>query len=201
MRDERGGLTLITGPTRSGKSRFAESLAARKNKPVVYVATAARDEGDPEWVARIEAHRARRPIHWATLETAHDERDLATIVATASSASLLIIESLGTWLAAIVSEFVRSDELDAVALEEAMHVRSRALLAALDTTSAEAIVVSEQTGWGVVPAYPSARIFSSVLGRLTTTLARRAARSYLIVSGFAIDLHANATLLDIEENL
>jgi adenosylcobinamide kinase/adenosylcobinamide-phosphate guanylyltransferase len=194
-------LTLITGPTRSGKSRFAEALAARRDRPVVYVATAERDPDDREWAARIEAHRASRPAHWTTIETAVAGIDLPTLVRDASAQSVLVVESLGTWIAALVSRFVVDGELDTVALEASLRERSRALLDAFAATEAEAIVVSEQTGWGVVPPYPSARIFSSVLGRLTTSLARSATQSFLIVSGFAIDLHANATFLDIEENL
>jgi adenosylcobinamide kinase/adenosylcobinamide-phosphate guanylyltransferase len=194
-------LTLITGPTRSGKSRFAERLAAKSNRAVTYVATAERDVADAEWAARIAAHRAQRPAPWTTVETAVDGIDLPGLVAESGPDRLLVIESLGTWLAAIASEFVSDGTLDTVALEMAAQARSRALLAALAATRAETIVVAEQTGWGVVSEYPSARIFSSVLGRLTTAIARRAARSYLVVSGFAIDLHASATLLDIEENL
>ncbi len=194
-------LTLVTGPTRSGKSRYAEALAARANRNVVYVATAERDSNDAEWAARIETHRALRPAHWQTVETAVAGIDLPALVAEASIESLLLVESLGTWLGAIASQHVVDGAVDTIALEAAMRERSRALLDAIAVTAADVIVVSEQTGWGIVPAYPSARIFSSVLGRLTTSLARRASRCYLVVSGFAIDLHTNATMLDIEENL
>src|SRR5258708_30261436 len=59
---------LITGGARSGKSAYAETLAARVagDRPVVYVASALAD--DEEMRARIQAHRARRPAHWVTLE-------------------------------------------------------------------------------------------------------------------------------------
>lgn len=195
-------LTLVTGPTRSGKSRFAESLAAQTGKSVVYVATARRDPNDAEWSARLNDHRARRPAHWATLETAATGCDLARAVAVAGSDDVLVIESLGTWLAALADDVVvDSEAVDAVALEALLRERSRELVDACANSLAELIVVSEQTGWGIVPVYASARVFSSVLGRLTTTLARMAGHSYLVVSGFALDLRANATYLDIEENL
>ncbi len=173
----------------------------RRNRPVVYVATAERDPSDREWAARIEAHRASRPAHWTTIETAVDGIDLPTLVRGASAQSVLVVESLGTWLASFVGDFVSDGALDTVALEASLRERSRALVAAFAAMDAEAIVVGEQTGWGAIPPFASARIFSSVLGRLTTSLARTATKSFLIVSGFAIDLHATATLLDIEENL
>src|SRR5688500_13278495 len=60
-----GQLTLILGGVRSGKSRFAEDLAA-KLPPVTYIATSL--SGDPEMQGRIEKHRERRPADWRTVE-------------------------------------------------------------------------------------------------------------------------------------
>ena len=57
--------TLVLGGTRSGKSRYAEDLLPA-TEPVRYVATARRSTDDAEWMARIKAHRARRPEAWIT---------------------------------------------------------------------------------------------------------------------------------------
>ncbi len=54
MSDDRWGTALVLGGIRSGKSAFAEALVA--DAPSVrYIATAVGGEGDPEWLARIEA--------------------------------------------------------------------------------------------------------------------------------------------------
>ncbi|HEY0643164.1 MAG TPA: bifunctional adenosylcobinamide kinase/adenosylcobinamide-phosphate guanylyltransferase, partial [Nocardioides sp.] len=60
---------LVTGGVRSGKSTHAESLIG--GAPATYVATGSvpEREDDPDWAARIDAHRARRPASWGTLET------------------------------------------------------------------------------------------------------------------------------------
>ena len=62
---------LITGGVRSGKSFHAESLVVAA-PDVTYVAPgpAADPEFDPDWAARVQAHRDRRPAHWKTAETA-----------------------------------------------------------------------------------------------------------------------------------
>ncbi len=55
---------------RSGKSSFAQELAAKLNQPVLFVATA--EAGDEEMRRRIEKHKRRRPASWKTLEVTTD---------------------------------------------------------------------------------------------------------------------------------
>ena len=57
---------LILGGARSGKSRYAESLAADHPGERVYVATA--EAGDEEMRQRIIDHRDRRGDRWRTVE-------------------------------------------------------------------------------------------------------------------------------------
>src|SRR5690606_42076018 len=66
---ERARTVLVTGGVRSGKSTHAERLLADESA-VVYVAPGPSPdvEQDPDWPARIEAHRSRRPVHWQTVE-------------------------------------------------------------------------------------------------------------------------------------
>ncbi|NLQ19166.1 hypothetical protein HGG82_16320 [Marinomonas sp. M1K-6] len=50
---------LVLGGVRSGKSRYAESLAKEVGLPVTYIATAR--AGDDEMQQRIQQHQAYRP--------------------------------------------------------------------------------------------------------------------------------------------
>ena len=56
-----GTLTLITGGARSGKSTFAEKLAAQRGGDrVTYIATC--QPWDEEMRERVAIHRRRRPL-------------------------------------------------------------------------------------------------------------------------------------------
>ena len=89
---------LITGGVRSGKSRHAEALLSGAPS-VTYVAPgpSAAEDPDPDWVARIATHQSRRPATWTTVET----RDL---VAALRLDGPVLIDCLGTWLAAVLDE-------------------------------------------------------------------------------------------------
>ena len=57
-------LILVSGPSRGGKSRWAESLLT--NDPfVIYVATGMKRDDDSAWFERLRIHRERRPSHWS----------------------------------------------------------------------------------------------------------------------------------------
>jgi adenosylcobinamide kinase/adenosylcobinamide-phosphate guanylyltransferase len=54
----RGKLILITGGARSGKSRFAEEIANKTGKEVIYIATA--QAGDEEMKAYLQSFIKKR---------------------------------------------------------------------------------------------------------------------------------------------
>ncbi len=182
-------LTLLTGPVRSGKSAFALALARAAGREPVYIATAAIDPADAEMTDRVARHRAARGT-MRTIET--DERAgprLAETLAGAPAGDVLIVDSLGSWLGSFLRD-VESDGDTTLAIAGQLAARANELLAAIASMKTDAVIVAEETGWGVVPPYPLGRVFRDELGRLTAALAGRADRAYLIVAGFAVDLHA-----------
>ncbi|MBE9092759.1 bifunctional adenosylcobinamide kinase/adenosylcobinamide-phosphate guanylyltransferase [Tychonema sp. LEGE 07203] len=179
-------LILVTGPARSGKSEWAESRAAGSGKQVIYVATGLVDETDLEWMRRLEQHRNRRLVDWETLEV---PIELPAVVRSASASDCLLIDSVGTWTANL--------------LEQEAQVWTTAqgdLLGALKSTAADIILVGEETGWGVVPAYPAGRLFRDRLGTLVRRIGAIADAVYLVTGGYALDLSALGTPLPPANN-
>jgi adenosylcobinamide kinase / adenosylcobinamide-phosphate guanylyltransferase len=171
---------LVIGGARSGKSERAElRLAAEPD--VTYVATGVNAGDDPEWAARVAAHRARRPAWWRTAETA----DLAGILGTARGA--VLIDGIGTWLAAVLDECGGWDGRDG-----AGKARDRAagLVAAWRQTRAHVVAVSDEAGLGVVPETPAGQLFRDELGRLNQALAAESEEAELIVAGRILPLDA-----------
>ena len=131
---EQSRIILVTGPARSGKSEWAEALAAQSDKRVTYIATSTIDPDDKDWQARIAQHRQRRPEDWQLREV---PMDLVGAIASATAQDCLLIDSLGTWLANLL------DQDD----EEWLQTVS-SLVKSLRQTSSTVILVSEETGWG-----------------------------------------------------
>jgi adenosylcobinamide kinase / adenosylcobinamide-phosphate guanylyltransferase len=182
-------LTFITGPVRAGKSTLAERLAHACGFPVTYCATAPQDDDDPEWILRIERHRARRSPEWVVIETAGPHgADLVAILGEAARERCLLVESLGTWIAAVIGRGAETMGTDVAALQRDVERETERLVEAIFRCAADVIVVSEEVGWGVVPPYPSGRLFRDVIGRSNQRLTAASQRAYLIVSGVAFDL-------------
>jgi adenosylcobinamide kinase/adenosylcobinamide-phosphate guanylyltransferase len=171
---------LVLGGARSGKSEQAE-LRLAGEPDVTYVATGpGREAADPEWAARVAAHRARRPAWWRTAETT----DLAGVLAGASGA--LLIDGIGTWLAAAMDECGAWDgSADAAAR---LAARIGGLVGAWRQTRARVVAVSDETGLGVVPATRAGRLFRDELGRLNQVLAAESEETELVVAGRVVPL-------------
>jgi len=177
---------LVTGPSRSGKSEWAERLAAdheHAGQQITYVATAIIDSTDHEWSARIERHRQRRPSSWHTLQA---PMDLSQAIQAAGQIECLLIDSLGTWTA-------NGLEFD----DELWNTHCQELFNAIAHSRCTLIFVAEETGWGVVPAYPTGRRFRDRLGTLTRHVGAIANTTYLVTAGHVLNLTKLGTHLDI----
>ncbi|HEY2054604.1 MAG TPA: Rv2231c family pyridoxal phosphate-dependent protein CobC [Solirubrobacterales bacterium] len=176
-------LTLILGGTRSGKSAHAERLAARDGRSVRYVATG--DGADPAMAERIEAHLARRPADWLTVEAGD------ALAAAAAGGDRVLIDGLGAWIAAVLHRAGAFDDPSAEHLD-AVGQRVEAEIEALVGLSREVelTVVAEEAGSGMLPASAASRRWLDLLGTATQRLAGVAERAELVVAGRAIPLSA-----------
>jgi adenosylcobinamide kinase / adenosylcobinamide-phosphate guanylyltransferase len=167
-------LTLVTGAARSGKSEWAEILAGRSQKPVIYLATAMSDPTDPEWTEKLQKHRDRRSSDWKTIEV---PMELAAQIRLTVPDKYLLVDSLGTWIANCL-------EQDSALWERTLENLIEAAIAC----PADLTFVAEEVGWGVIPAFSSGRLFRDRLGNLMRQLGSVADRVYLVTGGHAIDL-------------
>ena len=175
MAEVEAGLVLVTGPSRSGKSRWAESLV-KGHAHVTYVATSASRPDDKSWELRMQLHRQRRPAHWTLVET---DLALGDAVARIPDDHAVLVDSLGGFVAWGLS--LESDAWN----QQCVH-----LLKCFQERSNPLVIVIEETGWGVVPATPIGGLFRDRLGALAQDLEQFSQRSWLVVQGRAIDLHA-----------
>jgi adenosylcobinamide kinase / adenosylcobinamide-phosphate guanylyltransferase len=190
-------VVFITGPVASGKSAFGVRLARECGCPVTYVATAASALEDVEWRARLVRHVRDRPAEWPTVETAAmtDAAQLA-LFRQAAPGTCLVVDALGTWLAARIATRIDLLEVDYTVLESQLDDEAAEFVDAMLESRAYVIVVSEQIGWDVVPVAAAARLFRDAMGRMAQRLARRADRVYLVVAGYALDLRALGETID-----
>ncbi len=163
-------ISLVLGGARSGKSAVAERRTESLScgGPVFYLATAVPTaQSDPEWDARVEAHRKRRPKHWQTVECSHVE-DLSTTLHRLKGT--VLIDSLGTWVASIEGFAVDVSSLCAE-------------LGRRESISYHTVVVSEEVGLGVHPSSLSGRQFRDVLGTVNQKVAALATEVLFVLAG------------------
>ena len=161
---------LILGGVRSGKSRLAETRARQGSREVVYLATTNAGE-DAGLQQRIREHRERRPAHWLLVE---EPLGLAAALRThAADHRCVLVECLTLWLTNLLC-----------ATDPALFTREReAFTEALPALPGHIILVSNETGLGIVPVGEMTRRFIDEAGRLHQELARICDRVILTVAG------------------
>lgn len=157
-------ITLVLGGARSGKSAVAERLAAG-SVDVTYVATTV--PRDPGMAGRIDAHRARRPATWRTVEAGPE-----VVGAVRRATGTVLVDSLTAW----------------VAEAEGFVVDADGLCRALRERAGNAVVVSDEVGLGVHPSSEAGRRFRDALGLVNQAVAAVADDVWLVVAGRVLPL-------------
>ena len=171
-------IELILGGARSGKSRLAEQIARDSGLPVTYIATSQPLDG--EMSERIAHHRARRPRDWDLVEEpiflASRLREIA------SPERCILVDCLTLWL----TNLLMLD--DPTRLDE----ERTALLECLADLPGRLLLVSNETGLGVVPMGELTRRYVDEAGWLHQALAERAHRVVFTVAGLPMILKGDA---------
>lgn len=161
---------LILGGARSGKSKYAEELAAN-NKNKIYIATS--ESLDREMETRINAHKTRRGPDWQTIES---PIEIAKIIKNSDHESTILIDCMTIWL----SNLMLAEKDTAYEIEK--------LLETLQQTKNHIIMVSNEVGLSIVPENALARRFRDEQGRLNQALAKTATNVVFIAAGLPLIL-------------
>jgi adenosylcobinamide kinase / adenosylcobinamide-phosphate guanylyltransferase len=167
------GFTLVTGGARSGKSSYAERLAGKAGRPVLFVATA--EARDDDMRQRIERHRASRPAQWQTVEEPLSVAvAIRARVAGSQPAPVVVLDCVTL----LVSNLMLAGR--------PVQPEIDALVQWRDQTGARLIAVTNEVGLGIVPDNPLARQYQDALGLANQALATAADEVILMVAGLAV---------------
>ncbi|CAB1223035.1 bifunctional adenosylcobinamide kinase/adenosylcobinamide-phosphate guanylyltransferase [Acinetobacter bouvetii] len=167
-------IQLILGGARSGKSRLAEQMAKDSGLAVTYIATA--QALDTEMQERIAHHQQQRPSTWNVVEEPYF---LASQLQQLDAPNqLILIDCLTLWMTNLLMH-------EDTSLQQ---VECQKLLALLPDLQSQVILVSNETGLGVVPMGEISRKFVDESGRLHQQLGQIADKVMFCVAGFPMIL-------------
>jgi adenosylcobinamide kinase/adenosylcobinamide-phosphate guanylyltransferase len=171
-----GFCELILGGARSGKSVLAEARAKASGLDMVYLATAT--AGDDEMSSRIAHHRQRRGADWQLVE--EPVALAAALRSHQGEGRCVVVDCLTLWLSNCLHE-------------DCWQPESAALLDTLPELSGHVILVSNETGLGVVPLGELTRRFVDESGYLHQRVAQLCQQVTLTVAGLPVSLKSSET--------
>lgn len=172
-------LILVTGGARSGKSSLAESLALEKGGPTAYIATSRIEDG--EMADRVRRHQDRRPQDWITIEAPWDLAGALPMLP--DGTRTVIVDCLGVFVSNLLLKYAGDGDPTAREVETQILNTIQSFLEAQAVVPVTMIVVTNETGLGVVPPSALGRAFRDYLGWANQMVARAADQVYLVVAG------------------
>ncbi|WP_297667880.1 bifunctional adenosylcobinamide kinase/adenosylcobinamide-phosphate guanylyltransferase [uncultured Akkermansia sp.] len=177
-------MTLVLGGIRSGKSQYAEQIAAGFGEKILYVATAEVWPGAGSMEYRVRKHRERRPESWLTLECPRH-------VASAVRESGLLDQVDGVILECVTllasnTLYAQKDPTDYEPFQEALIEEIEALKKLIRQSPVPWVLVSSETGMGISQSDAETRHYCDGLGIANQLLARSADEVYFMVAGLPL---------------
>ncbi len=164
---------LVTGGARSGKSRYAEELARKLCKDGsrrCYIATA--EAFDDEMKERIRLHQERRKDDFFTVEA---PVELGKAITEAQGRSdVILVDCLTVW----TNNLLYYDRLE----------EKQRLYTALKGCTCDVILVTNETGMGIVPSNELSRRFRDEAGFINQDVAGIADAVVFMVCGLPMSV-------------
>jgi len=168
--------TLVLGGAASGKSFYAEQMVIGSQRARVYIATS--QIFDDEMRDKVDAHRMQRGPDWHTIE---EPLDIAGALRQVTQEQVALIDCATLWLS---NHLLAEHDLDAEITN---------FLAAIAACPAPVVIVSNETGLGIVPDNALARRFRNAQGRLNRLIAEQADTVVFIAAGLPMVLKGEVT--------
>lgn len=183
--DQKSTITLVTGGVRSGKSKYAESIFSHTND-VLYLATA-KIIGE-EMAMRVQKHREWRNQKW---ETHEGYRDLHKVIEQTDKKHILL-----DCVTIFTSNFMFEEEKpfedrpheEQEAVLQVILEQMNSLMKACRDTNKNLVLVTNEVGNGIVPAYALGRIYRDYIGIINVAIAKEADKVYEVKCGLPIRL-------------
>ncbi|WP_031514515.1 bifunctional adenosylcobinamide kinase/adenosylcobinamide-phosphate guanylyltransferase [Desulfofalx alkaliphila] len=178
-------LIVVIGGARSGKSKFAENLAAGLGKNVTYIATAA--VVDSEMANKIAQLKSRRPKHWHTIEETLEIVDIVGELG--QKADVILVDCLTVWLSnLLLNSTSAGPSLSWPKKESYILNEVERLSRTAKECQATVIIVTNEISLGLLPDNKLGRAFRDVTGAANQIIARYADKVYLTVAGIPVEL-------------
>lgn len=182
-------VTFVIGGARSGKSTFAEEKAKEYGNRVLYLATAI--VTDQAMADRVKKHKEQRPKSWDTVEMYSNFEKLSEYKEF-SECEVVLLDCITT----LIGNFMFDSKIDfdncsadeVNSLETKITKEVESLIDVCNNNNKKLLVVSNETGMGVVPSYYMGNYFRDISGRINREISKSSDFMYFIFSGIPIKL-------------
>ncbi|MFD2670297.1 bifunctional adenosylcobinamide kinase/adenosylcobinamide-phosphate guanylyltransferase [Marinicrinis sediminis] len=189
-------IVMVTGGARSGKSTFAEKLAPHLADRGVYIATS--QTWDEEMKERVSLHQQRRERGSFAWQTIEEPIELSTVLMQLEQRyrgqpepPVILVDCMTLWL----SNWLLQDTTDTdTTVQDAL----QDMMKQLSVMSLSVILVTNEVGDGIVPAYPLGRQFRDWAGWMNQEIALNSEKVFRVTAGLAVELKRLAVDLDQE---
>lgn len=165
-------ITFITGGARSGKSKFAQTLAEQFSANPIYLATAR--IWDDDFKQRVERHKTDRNENWQTVEI---EKEISN---NQFEGKTVLLDCITLCL----NNYFFDNQFDIeISLSEAKQEWETFI-----QKDFKLIVVSNELGMGVHPENEISRKFADMQGWMNQHIASQANDVYLMISGIPLKI-------------
>ncbi len=185
-------VALVIGGARSGKSTFAENKTKEFGGNTCYLATAViTDQGMAD---RVKKHKEQRPREWTTIEIYKDFAKLENNIDFLNSKTIMIdciTTLIGNFMFDSGLDFDSCKVEDVNILEAKIKEDVLSLVSLCKKLDKNLVLVSNEVGLGIVPAYYMGNYFRDISGRINASVAALSDNVYFMVAGIPMHVKGN----------